>query len=31
MISSKIFKDFVDDTLNGKINNNNKKRKYKKR
>ena len=30
-ISSKIFKDFVEDILNGKINNNNRKEKYKKR
>ena len=31
VISSKIFKDFVEDILNGKINNNNKKEKYKRR
>ena len=30
VISSKIFRDFVEDILNGKINNNNKKEKYKK-
>ena len=30
VISSNIFKDFVEDILNGKINNNNKKEKYKK-
>ena len=28
VISSKIFKDFVEDTLNGKIHNSNKKEKY---
>ena len=31
VISSKIFKDFAEDILNGKINNNNKKEKYKRR
>ena len=31
VISSKIFKDFVEDILNEKINNNNEKEKYKKR
>ena len=31
VISSKIFKDFIEDILSGKINNNNKKEIYKKR
>ena len=31
VISSKIFKDFIEDMLSGKINNNNKKEIYKKR